>query len=81
MSVIQSFSLAIYYSVMILHGEKAHSFYFGSDTYKKLTVTPGKENNKLFMVVPGASHTDLYDQKDINPFDAIVKFFNEYIGK
>ena len=68
-------------AVMILHGEKAHSFYFGSDAYKKLTVTPGKENNKLFMVIPGASHTDLYDRKDIIPFASIEKFFNEYLGK
>ena len=68
-------------AVMILHGEKAHSFYFGSDAYKKLTVVPGKENNKLFMVVPGASHTDLYDQKDIIPFASIEKFFKEYLGK
>lgn len=68
-------------AVMILHGEKAHSFYFGSDTYKKLTVTPGKDNNKLFMVVPGASHTDLYDQKNIIPFAAIQSFFKEYLGK
>ena len=68
-------------AVMILHGEKAHSFYFGSDTYKKLTVTPGKENNKLFVVVPGASHTDLYDRKDIIPFAAIQSFFEEYLGK
>ena len=67
-------------AVMILHGEKAHSFYFGSDTYQKLTVTPGKDNNKLFMVIPGASHTDLYDRKDIIPFASIEKFFNEYLG-
>ena len=66
-------------AVMIIHGEKAHSFYFGSDAYKKLTVTPGKDTNKLFMVIPGASHTDLYDQKDIIPFDAIQKFFTEYL--
>lgn len=66
-------------AVMIVHGEKAHSFYFGSDAYKKLTVTPGKENNKLFMVIPGASHTDLYDQQDKIPFEAITVFFNEYL--
>lgn len=66
-------------AVMIVHGEKAHSFYFGSDAYKKLTVTPGKENNKLFMVIPGASHTDLYDQTDIIPFDQLAKFFTEYL--
>lgn len=66
-------------AVMVIHGEKAHSFYFGSDAYKKLTVIPGKENNKLFMVIPGASHTDLYDQKDKIPFDALTIFFNEYL--
>lgn len=66
-------------AVMILHGEKAHSFYFGNDAYKNLTVTPGQDNNKLFMVIPGASHTDLYDQKDIIPFDSLAKFFNEYL--
>lgn len=65
-------------AVMIIHGEKAHSFYFGNDAYKKLSVTPGQNNNKLFMVIPGANHTDLYDRKDIIPFDALVKFFNEY---
>lgn len=68
-------------AVMILHGEKAHSFYFGSDAYKKLTVMPGKENNKLFVVVPGASHTDLYDQKEIIPFASVEKFFDEYLRK
>ena len=66
-------------AVMIIHGEKAHSFYFGSDAYKKLTVTPGQDNNKLFMVIPGASHTDLYDRKDVIPFESLVKFFNEYL--
>lgn len=66
-------------AVMIIHGEKAHSFYFGSDAYKRLTVTPGKENNKLFMVIPGASHTDLYDRFDVIPFDDMERFFNEYL--
>lgn len=66
-------------ALMILHGDKAHSFYFGSDAYKKLTVTLGKDNNKLFMVIPGASHTDLYDQTGIIPFNEIEKFFNEYL--
>ncbi|HBI57791.1 MAG TPA: alpha/beta hydrolase [Porphyromonadaceae bacterium] len=66
-------------AVMIVHGEKAHSFYFGSDAYKRLTVTPGKENNKLFMVIPGANHTDLYDRMDVIPFDNMEIFFNEYL--
>lgn len=66
-------------AVMIVHGEKAHSFYFGSDTYKKLTVVPGKPNNKLLLTVPGANHTDLYDRMDIIPFEAITVFFREYL--
>ena len=66
-------------AVMIVHGEKAHSFYFGSDAYKRLTVVPGKENNKIFMVIPGANHTDLYDNFDKIPFDAIEDFFTEYL--
>ncbi len=66
-------------AVMIIHGEKAHSFYFGSDAYKELSVIPGKENNKLFVVIPGANHTDLYDQKDKIPFDVMFVFFNEYL--
>ncbi len=65
-------------AVMIIHGEKAHSFYFGSDAYKKLTVTPGACNNKLFMVIPGANHTDLYDRTDVIPFAAIKTFFDEH---
>lgn len=64
-------------AVMILHGEKAHSLYFGSDAYKRLTVVPDRENNKIFMVIPGASHTDLYDRKDIIPFGSIERFFSE----
>ena len=31
------------------------------------------------MVIPGASHTDLYDRKDIIPFAEIETFFNEYL--
>ena len=64
-------------AVMIIHGEKAHSLYFGNDAYKRLTVTLGKENNKLLMIIPGASHTDLYDRKEIIPFDAMEIFFIE----
>ena len=66
-------------AVMIIHGEKAHSLYFGSDTYKNLTVTPGKDNNKILMIIPGARHTDLYDRKEIIPFSAMETFFNEHL--
>ncbi len=66
-------------AVMIIHGEKAHSLYFGIDAYKKLTIRPGKDNNKILMVIPSASHTDLYDRKNIIPFDAMASFFGEYL--
>lgn len=57
-------------AVMVLHGEKAHSFYFGKDVYALL-----KGDNKEFVVIPGANHTDLYDRIDIIPFDDISAFF------
>lgn len=58
--------------VLIVHGEKAHSRYFGEDAFRKLT-----GDNKELLIVPGASHTDLYDQVDIIPFDRISAFFDE----
>lgn len=61
-------------AVMVLHGEKAHSRYFGEDAFKKL-----EGDNKELVIVPGASHVDLYDQKDIIPFDKVEAFFEEYL--
>lgn len=63
-------------AVMIVHGDKAHSFYFGKDTFEKL-----KGDNKEFVVIPGANHTDLYDQKEMIPFKRIVDFFNKNFDK
>ena len=57
-------------AVLIVHGEKAHSRYFGEDAYKKL-----KGNNKELLIVPGANHTDLYDHMDVIPFDRIDAFY------
>ena len=61
-------------AVMVLHGEKAHSRYFGEDAFKRL-----KGDNKKLVIVPGATHVDLYDQKDIIPFDEVETFFEEYL--
>ncbi len=61
-------------AVLIIHGEKAHSCYFGKDAFAKLT-----GDNKEFMIIPGAVHTDLYDQMDIIPFDMMVEFFGTYL--
>jgi len=60
-------------AVLIVHGDKAHSYYFGKDTFAKL-----KGDNKQLLTVKGASHCDLYDQLDIIPFDEIAAFYNEY---
>ena len=61
-------------AVMLVHGEKAHSRYFSEDTYKKL-----KGDNKQLLIVPGASHTDLYDNMEKIPFDRIESFYREYL--
>ena len=61
-------------AVLIVHGDKAHSYYFGKDTFAKL-----KGANKQMLTVKGASHCDLYDQIDIIPFDEIAAFYNEYL--
>ena len=61
-------------AVLIVHGEKAHSRYFGEDAFRKLT-----GDNKELLIVPGASHTDLYDNLDAIPFDRIAAFFAKYL--
>lgn len=63
-------------AVMIVHGDKAHSYYMGKDTFAKL-----KGDNKFFVSVPGATHTDLYDGggKNFIPFDKITEFFDKYL--
>lgn len=67
-----SFAGEIRNAVLLIHGEKAHSKYFSEDTFKKL-----KGNNKELMIIPGASHTDLYDNLDKIPFDKIEQFYRE----
>ena len=66
-------------AVMIVHGDKAHSFYMGKDAYDNMIRGNKYTENKKFLVIPGATHTDLYDQKDKIPFLAIEKFLKEYL--
>lgn len=61
-------------AVMVLHGEAAHSLYFGRDAFSRL-----RGENKELVIVPGASHTDLYDSKNIIPFERIADFFRRYL--
>ena len=60
--------------VLLITGEKAHSKYFADAVYAKLK-SPKEE-----IVVPGATHTDLYDQMDKIPFDRLVEFFDKALG-
>jgi len=84
-------------AVMIMHGEKAHSRYFGEATYKYMVEGHadgynfiGKPNpvpeNKQLLIIPGASHCDLYDggyeekegkgqPKNMIPWDKLEEFF------
>ncbi len=67
----------IEHAVMVLHGDKAHSFYMGKDAFEHL-----RGDNKVFEVVPGAVHTDLYDGggKNAIPWDKIQSFFEQYLA-
>ncbi len=59
-------------AVLLVHGENAHSLMYSQDAYELL-----QGDNKELMIIPGASHTDLYDQMDIIPFDKLESFFTE----
>lgn len=62
-------------AVLMIHGEKAYSRYFSEDAFKKL-----KGDNKELLIIPGASHVDLYDnQAGVIPFDKIERFFYTYL--
>jgi Hydrolases of the alpha/beta superfamily len=62
-------------AVLVMHGEKAHSCYFGKDAFAKL-----KGDNKELHIIPNAVHTDLYDRKDIIPFEKLAEFFQTHMG-
>ncbi|MBQ6352910.1 MAG: alpha/beta hydrolase [Lentisphaeria bacterium] len=62
-------------AVMIVHGEKAHSRYFGETAFKLL-----KGDNKELVIVPGAVHVDLYDNLKVIPLDRIDAFFRKHLA-
>ena len=86
-------------AVLVMHGEKAHSRYFGEAAYHYMVEgkaegynTVGKPNpnpeNKQLLIIPGASHCDLYDgghteltgkgePKNLIPWDKLATFFKE----
>lgn len=71
---ILQYSQEIRSAVLVMHGDKAHSCYFSKDAFAKLT-----GSNKELLLIPGASHVDLYDRTDIIPFDKLKRFFLEYL--
>ena len=66
-------------AVLVIHGEKAHSCYFSRDAFADMVKGNPCADNKELLIIPGAVHTDLYDRKDIIPFDRIEQFFQEYL--
>ena len=69
--------------VLLVHGEKAHSRYFSEYAFERMT---GKHvegqnatvGNKELMIIPGASHVDLYDDvAGVIPYDKIEQFFRD----
>jgi len=78
---IMCYSKEIRSAVLMIHGENAHSRYFSEDAYRDMTSYTKYRDNKRLLIVPGASHCDLYDGggKNAIPFDEIVKFFNLYL--
>ena len=66
-------------AVLVIHGEKAHSCYFSKDAFADMIKDNPDTENKELLLIPGAVHTDLYDRKDIIPFDRIEAFFRKYL--
>lgn len=60
--------------ILLIHGENAHSRYF-SETAFAAAAEP-----KELVIVPGASHVDLYDRVDLIPFDRLTRFFEEHLS-
>lgn len=57
--------------IMLITGDKAHSKYHSDNLYAQA------KSPKEIVVVPGATHTDLYDNFDKIPFDKLTKFFRD----
>ena len=86
-------------AVLIMHGENAHSRYFGeaayhymvdgkADGYKTVVAPNPCPENKELLIIPDASHCDLYDggytepagkgePKNLIPWDKLTEFFNK----
>lgn len=66
-------------AVLMIHGDQAHSCYMSKDAYADMIKDSKYTDNKELLLIPGASHTDLYDQKNIIPFATMEAFFDKYL--
>jgi len=70
-------------AVLMVHGDQAHSYYFSKDEFKKMTTNSQYTENKTFLTIPGAVHTDLYDggvNHNLIPFEKLATFFAQYLN-
>ena len=69
-------------AVLVMHGDAAHSCYFGKDAYADMVRGSKYAANKELLLIPGATHTDLYDGggKNAIPFDKLSAFFGTYLS-
>ena len=72
---ILKYSNEIRSAVLIIHGDKAHSCYFSKDAYADMIRGSKYTQNKQLLLIPGAVHTDLYDNLAVIPFDKFEQFF------
>lgn len=72
-----TYSNEIRSAVLIVHGEKAHSRYMGETAYNDMVKDSKYKANKELMIIPGATHCDLYDGGKGNfiPWDKLQDFF------
>lgn len=61
--------------MLLIHGEKVHSCYFSRDAYAAMMKDSRYADNKELLIISDAVHTDLYDRKDIIPFDRMEQFY------
>ena len=74
---ILQYSSEIRSAVLVMHREKAHSFYFGKDAFDAMVRDSKYTGNKEFLAIPDAVHTDLYDNLAVIPFDKMQEFFEK----
>jgi hypothetical protein len=60
---------------LLVAGANAHSRYYSED------VQAMAPDSVELVIVPGADHVDLYDRKNLIPFDRLDKFFTENLAK